>query len=198
MSSKYLTILNIIIFITSLFTFLYIITSSFSPSLSSPSLQTSQKKSLPKTSHFEFCPTNFTNYCPCEDPKRQKKFPNKQWFRKERHCPKTNERLKCLIPKPKGYRRPFHWPKSKDNAWFSNVPFTKLVEYKRLQNWIRLEGDRFVFPGGGTSFPDGVEGYVDDLKRILPVSLDSGLIRTVLDVGCGVSLYVLFPCMLEL
>ncbi|KAI5432500.1 hypothetical protein KIW84_036287 [Lathyrus oleraceus] len=185
MSSKYLTILNIIIFITSLFTFSYIITSSFSSSLSSPSLQTS--KSLTKNSHFDFCPTNFTNYCPCEDPKRQKKFPNKKWFRKERHCPKANERLKCLIPKPKGYQKPFHWPKSKDNAWFSNVPFTKLVEYKRLQNWIRLEGDRFVFPGGGTSFPDGVEGYVDDLKKLLPVSLNSGWIRTVLDVGCGVA-----------
>ncbi|KAL5096106.1 hypothetical protein RYX36_000433 [Vicia faba] len=187
MSSKYLTILNIIVFITSLFTFLYIITSSFSPSLSSRSLQISQKKSLPKNFHFEFCPTNFTNYCPCEDPKRQKKFPNRQWFRKERHCPKTNERLKCLVPKPKGYQNPFHWPMSKDNAWFSNVPFTKLVEYKKLQNWIRLEGDRFLFPGGGTSFPNGVQGYVDDLKKLLPVSFDSGWIRTVLDVGCGVA-----------
>ncbi|GAU16542.1 hypothetical protein TSUD_167730, partial [Trifolium subterraneum] len=50
-----------------------------------------------------------------------------------------------------------------------------------------LDGDHFVFPGGGTSFPDGVQGYVHDLKSLLPVNLESGSIRTVLDVGCGVS-----------
>ncbi|XP_057436614.1 probable methyltransferase PMT19 isoform X2 [Lotus japonicus] len=154
--------------------------------ISSSSYQQQQLKSL-TISNFEFCPSNYTSYCPCEDPKRQKRFPNKRWFRKERHCPQSNERLTCLIPKPVGYRRPFPWPESKESAWFSNVPFPKLAEYKKSQNWVRLEGDRFVFPGGGTSFPEGVKGYVDALKSILPVSLESGDIRTVLDVGCGVA-----------
>jgi len=181
MFSKYLNIF----FITTFFIFLYIITSSF---FTSP--LTLHQQNSTKISHFEFCSTNYTNYCPCEDPKRQKKFPKKNYFRKERHCPQNNERLTCLIPKPIGYKKPFPWPNSKDNAWFSNVPFTKLVDYKKSQNWIRLDGDRFVFPGGGTSFPDGVKGYVDDLKKLLPVDLESGRIRTVLDVGCGVSLYV--------
>ncbi|XP_045796408.1 probable methyltransferase PMT19 isoform X1 [Trifolium pratense] len=183
MFSKYLNIF----FITTLFIFLYIITSSF---FTSPLTLLHQQNSIPtttKNSHFQFCPTNFTNYCPCQDPKTQKKFPKKNYFRKERHCPKNNQRLRCLIPKPIGYQKPFTWPKSKDNAWFSNVPFTKLVEYKKSQNWIRLDGDHFVFPGGGTSFPDGVKGYVDDLKNLLPVNLESGSIRTVLDVGCGVA-----------
>lgn len=88
---------------------------------------------------------------------------------------------------PVGYQKPFPWPQSKDSAWLNNVPFTKLVEYKKSQNWVRLEGDRFVFPGGGTSFPEGVKGYVDALNRLLPVPLESGHIRTALDVGCGVS-----------
>jgi hypothetical protein len=187
MFSKYLNIF----FITTLFIFLYIITSSFFTSPLTGFLhQHNSISPTKKYSHFQFCPTNFTNYCPCQDPKRQKKFPKKNYFRKERHCPKNNERLRCLIPKPIGYQKPFPWPKSKDNAWFSNVPFTKLVEYKKSQNWIRLDGDHFVFPGGGTSFPDGVKGYVHDLKTLLPVNLESGSIRTVLDVGCGVSLYM--------
>lgn len=87
-----------------------------------------------------------------------------------------------------GYKKPFPWPKSKENAWFNNVPFTKLVEYKKSQNWIRLDGDVFVFPGGGTSFPQGVKGYVHHLNLLLPLHFESGTIRTVLDVGCGVSL----------
>lgn len=112
------------------------------------------------------------------------------WFRKERHCPNISERLSCLIPKPLNYRKPYPWPQSKDKAWFNNVPFPKLAEYKKSQNWVTLKGDLFVFPGGGTSFPNGVKGYVDALNRILP--LDSGHIRTVLDVGCGVSFLSFF------
>lgn len=95
-------------------------------------------------------------------------------------------RVKCLVPKPVGYRRPFGWPKSKDYAWYKNVPFKKLTVSKKSQNWVRLEGERFVFPGGGTSFPMGAKGYVDLIKKFVP--LKSGKIRTVLDVGCGVSL----------
>ena len=56
---------------------------------------------------------------------------------------------------------------------------------KKNQNWVRLEGDRLVFPGGGTSFPKGIEGYIEEINGVLP--LKKGNIRTVLDVGCGVS-----------
>jgi hypothetical protein len=91
----------------------------------------------------------------------------------------------CLVPRPAGYKRPFSWPKSRDYAWFKNLPFKELSEVKKTQNWVRLEGDLLVFPGGGTSFRKGVKGYVDEIKRFVP--LKSGSIRTVLDVGCGVS-----------
>ncbi|KAI4334758.1 hypothetical protein L6164_013470 [Bauhinia variegata] len=143
------------------------------------------QESARKSQFFEFCTGNFTNYCPCEDPLLQRRFPKKQLFRKERHCPGKSERQRCLTPVPDGYRNPFPWPQSRDYAWFNNAPFPKLAEYKKSQNWVRLEGDRFVFPGGGTSFPDGVKGYVDGLRHVLP--LESGNIRTALDVGCGVA-----------
>ncbi|XP_062144873.1 probable methyltransferase PMT19 isoform X1 [Alnus glutinosa] len=134
---------------------------------------------------FSFCAKNFTEYCPCQDPSRERQFGIERRFHKERHCPGSPERLRCLVPRPAGYRRPFPWPKSRDYAWFKNVPFPGLTEYKKSQNWVRLQGDRFVFPGGGTSFPKGVKGYVDEIKQVVP--LKSGNIRTVLDIGCGVA-----------
>ncbi|KAK7295839.1 hypothetical protein RJT34_18751 [Clitoria ternatea] len=175
---SFLKILSTLFFISSIF---YVV--SYSSFFTSPFFF---DKHLQK-SHFDLCPSNYTNYCPCEDPIRQRRFPKTQLLRKERHCPPSNERLRCLIPSPMGYQSPLPWPQSKDSAWFSNVPYPKLVEYKKSQNWIRLEGDRFVFPGGGTSFPDGVKGYVDAINGLLPLSLESGHIRTVLDVGCGVA-----------
>lgn len=105
---------------------------------------------------------------------------------RERHCPTTaGEILRCLVPMPVGYKKPFPWPKSRAEAWFSNVPFKRLTESKKQQNWVRLAGDRLVFPGGGTSFQKGVKGYIDLLKKIVP--LQSGAIRTALDTGCGVA-----------
>jgi hypothetical protein len=139
---------------------------------------------------FSFCAKNFTEYCPCQDPSRERQFGIERRFQKERHCPGSPERLRCLVPRPAGYRRPFPWPKSRDYAWFKNVPFPRLTEYKKSQNWVRLQGDRFVFPGGGTSFPKGVKGYVDEIKQVVP--LKSGNIRTVLDIGCGVSVTAFF------
>ncbi|KAI4334761.1 hypothetical protein L6164_013473 [Bauhinia variegata] len=118
-------------------------------------------------------------------PVRGRQFIDGKSSHKERHCPESNERVRCLTPKPVGYRNPFPWPKSKDYAWYSNVPFPRLAEYKKSQNWVRLKGERFVFPGGGTSFPKGVKGYVDAIRRVVP--LKSGDVRIALDIGCGVA-----------
>lgn len=134
---------------------------------------------------FNFCSQNFTHYCPCHDPNREMLFSTERFFHRERHCQEPDKKLRCLIPKPIGYKKPFPWPKSRDYAWFKNVPFKKLTEFKKSQNWVRLEGDLLIFPGGGTSFTQGVRGYVEEIAGIVP--LKSGSIRTVLDVGCGVS-----------
>ncbi|KAK3025431.1 LOW QUALITY PROTEIN: hypothetical protein RJ639_042157 [Escallonia herrerae] len=133
----------------------------------------------PKTHNFSICPRNFTHYCPCQDPHRESQYSVERLLHRERHCPNDAEKLRCLVPKPQGYRRPVPWPKSRDYAWFNNVPFKRLTVSKK--NWVRLEGDRLFFPGGGTSFPMGIKGYIDRLKKIVP--LKSGTIRTVLDVA---------------
>ncbi|KAL5991029.1 hypothetical protein ACLOJK_011935 [Asimina triloba] len=132
---------------------------------------------------IEFCPANFTDYCPCQDPRRERLFHTGRYLHRERHCPGAGERVRCLIPRPKGYRTPFLWPKSKDYAWFANAPYKRLTESKKNQNWVRLVNNLFVFPGGGTSFPNGVKGYVDGIAKVVP--LRTGEVRTVLDVGCG-------------
>lgn len=69
------------------------------------------------------------------------------------------------------------------------MPSKRLTESKKDQNWIRLEGDRLVFPGGGTSFPYGVKSYANEMAKLVP--LKSGEVRTVLDIGCGVSVFLL-------
>jgi hypothetical protein len=90
------------------------------------------------------------------------------------------------VPAPRGYRNPFPWPASRDVAWFANVPHKELTVEKAVQNWIRVDGDKFRFPGGGTMFPHGASAYIDDIGKLIP--LHDGSIRTALDTGCGVSL----------
>nr|KYP62011.1 hypothetical protein KK1_016527 [Cajanus cajan] len=104
---------------------------------------------------------------------------------RERHCPGTAEALKCRVPAPHGYRNPFPWPASRDVAWYANVPHRQLTVEKAVQNWIRYDGDRFHFPGGGTMFPDGADNYIDDIARL--VNLRDGSVRTAVDTGCGVA-----------
>ena len=58
---------------------------------------------------------------------------------------------------------------------------------KKNQNWVRFEGDRFRFPGGGTMFPRGADAYIDDIGKL--IDLKDGSIRTALDTGCGVRKY---------
>ena len=45
-----------------------------------------------------------------------------------------------------------------------------------------------MFPGGGTMFPEGAEGYVQKLGKYVP--LGTSTIRTALDIGCGVRSFV--------
>jgi Putative S-adenosyl-L-methionine-dependent methyltransferase len=127
----------------------------------------------------------YSEYTPCEDVHRSLKFPRERLIYRERHCPAKRELLKCLVPAPPGYRNPFPWPASRSMAWFANVPHKELTVEKAVQNWIRVDGDKFRFPGGGTMFPNGADKYIDDIDRL--VSLKDGSIRTALDTGCGVS-----------
>lgn len=55
---------------------------------------------------------------------------------------------------------------------------------------MKREGPYFIFPGGGTMFPDGAVQYIEKLKQYIPIS--GGVLRTALDMGCGVRYLVLF------
>lgn len=119
------------------------------------------------------------------------KFTRDRLIYRERHCPKKLELLKCRVPAPYGYKGPFKWPVCRDYVWYDNVPHKHLTVEKAVQNWIRFEGDRFKFPGGGTMFPNGANAYIDDIGKL--INLNDGSIRTAIDTGCGVSqLYFYF------
>ncbi|KAJ9539677.1 hypothetical protein OSB04_026183 [Centaurea solstitialis] len=131
------------------------------------------------------CAATYSEYTPCQDQKRSLKFPRDRLIYRERHCPEKDELLKCRVPAPFGYKNPFKWPTSRDLAWYANVPHKDLTVEKAVQNWIRFEGDRFRFPGGGTMFPNGADAYIDDIGKL--INLNDGSIRTAIDTGCGVA-----------
>lgn len=134
---------------------------------------------------FPPCNMSYTEYTPCQEPRRGRKFDRDMLKYRERHCPQKEELLRCLVPAPPNYKIPFKWPQSRDYAWYANIPHKHLAIEKANQHWIQLEGDRFKFPGGGTMFPHGADVYIDDINNL--ISLNDGHIRTALDTGCGVA-----------
>ncbi|KAH9604078.1 hypothetical protein KSS87_010418 [Heliosperma pusillum] len=117
------------------------------------------------------------------DVERSLRFPRERLVYRERHCPDESELLTCRVPAPFGYKSPFRWPGSRDRVWYANVPHKWLTVEKAVQNWVRFENDRFVFPGGGTMFPRGANAYIDEIGKI--INLKDGSVRTAIDTGCG-------------
>lgn len=138
---------------------------------------------------FEPCDVKYTDYTPCQEQDRAMMFPRENMIYRERHCPPDDEKLRCLVPAPKGYKTPFPWPKSRDYAHYANVPYKHLTVEKAVQNWVQFKGDVFKFPGGGTMFPQGADAYIDELASVIPIA--DGSVRTALDTGCGVSFVTL-------
>ncbi|KAJ6817530.1 putative methyltransferase PMT2 [Iris pallida] len=131
------------------------------------------------------CKDKYTDYTPCQDQKRAMTFPRNNMIYRERHCPPEEQKLRCLIPAPKGYLAPFPWPKSRDYVVYANVPYKSLTVEKAVQNWVHYEGSVFRFPGGGTQFPQGADTYINQLASVIPIA--NGTVRTALDTGCGVA-----------
>ncbi|GAV75131.1 Methyltransf_29 domain-containing protein [Cephalotus follicularis] len=142
-------------------------------------------KSSTAAQNIQPCDISYSEYTPCQDPTRGRKFSRDMLKYRERHCPKKEELLLCLIPPPPKYKTPFKWPQSRDYAWYDNIPHKELSIEKAVQNWIQVEDDRFRFPGGGTMFPRGADAYIDDINELIP--LTDGSIRTAIDTGCGVA-----------
>ncbi|XP_072987968.1 probable methyltransferase PMT21 [Typha latifolia] len=139
-----------------------------------------------KSLTFPECSSDYQDYTPCTDPKRWRKYSNYRLSFMERHCPPMTERKECLVPPPDGYTLPVRWPKSKDECWYRNVPYDWINNQKSNQHWLRKEGEKFFFPGGGTMFPNGVGAYVDLMQNLVPEMKD-GTVRTAIDTGCGVA-----------
>ncbi|KAL8255282.1 hypothetical protein R6Q59_033503 [Mikania micrantha] len=134
---------------------------------------------------FPICNMSYSEYTPCQEVTRGNEFDREMLKYRERHCPRKDELLHCLIPAPPKYKLPFKWPKSRDYAWYDNIPHKELSIEKDRQNWIKVEGDRFRFPGGGTMFRHGADSYIDEINELIPLS--NGTIRTAIDTGCGVA-----------
>ncbi|CAL4946284.1 unnamed protein product [Urochloa decumbens] len=152
-------------------------------------VQASSKTSGDQTSYsWKLCNSSAsTDYIPCLDNEKaiKKLRTTKHYEHRERHCPE--EPPTCLVPLPEGYKRPIEWPKSRDKVWYSNVPHTKLAEYKGHQNWVKVSGDYLLFPGGGTQFKNGALHYIDTIQQALPDIAWGKRSRVILDVGCGVA-----------
>ncbi|KAE8701564.1 putative methyltransferase PMT18 [Hibiscus syriacus] len=136
-----------------------------------------------KPQSFKPCPPRYVDHTPCQDQKRAMNFPRVNMVYRERHCPREEHKLHCLVPAPKGYVTPFPWPKSRDYVPYANTPYKALTVEKAIQNWIQYEGNVFRFPGGGTQFPQGADKYIDQLADVIPIT--KGTVRTALDTGCG-------------
>ena len=66
-----------------------------------------------------------------------------------------------------------------------NVPYEWITNEKSNQNWVGKEGEKFLFPGGGTMFPRGVSEYADRMEDLI-LGMKDGTFELLLipDVGC--------------
>ncbi|CAI5518659.1 unnamed protein product [Closterium sp. Naga37s-1] len=138
---------------------------------------------------FPLCDAVSDDYIPCLDNTRaiKKLRTTKQYQHRERHCPNPQEMPRCVVPMPEGYKPHVPWPESRDEIWFNNVPRTSLANYKADQNWLKVESDRFIFPGGGTQFKYGAAKYIAWLEQVLPELAWGRRVQVALDMGCGVA-----------
>ncbi|KAL6569473.1 putative pectin methyltransferase qua3 [Orobanche minor] len=134
---------------------------------------------------IDACPADMVDHMPCEDPRINSQLSREMNFYRERHCPRPEDMPLCLIPPPEGYRVSVQWPESLHKIWHDNMPYNKIADRKGHQGWMKKEGPYFIFPGGGTMFPDGAVQYIEKLKQYIPIA--GGVLRTALDMGCGVA-----------
>lgn len=134
---------------------------------------------------IEACTADAVDHMPCEDPRRNSQLSREMNFYRERHCPLPDDTPLCLIPPPNGYKIPVQWPQSLHKIWHANMPHNKIADRKGHQGWMKEEGEYFVFPGGGTMFPEGAIPYIEKLGQYIPIN--GGILRTALDMGCGVA-----------
>ncbi|XP_058765491.1 probable methyltransferase PMT26 [Vicia villosa] len=163
---------------------------SFSTQAAESKNEKEYQKSSKEFTGFNWKLCNVTagpDYIPCLDNLKAIKSlrTTKHYEHRERQCPQDPPT--CLVPLPEGYKRPIEWPKSREKIWYSNVPHSKLAEYKGHQNWVKVTGEYLTFPGGGTQFKHGALHYIDTIQQSVPDIAWGKQTRVILDVGCGVA-----------
>ncbi|CAI5523329.1 unnamed protein product [Closterium sp. Naga37s-1] len=143
---------------------------------------------------YSLCADKGVDHIPCLDNEKAiaKLKSRSHYEHRERHCPTGDDTLQCLLPLPSGYKPHINWPDSRDQIWYDNVPHPKLASYKADQNWVKPDGDKFIFPGGGTQFKYGATKYIEWLQEAVPFLSWGKHIRTALDMGCGVASFAAY------
>ncbi|GJY61696.1 probable methyltransferase PMT13 [Tanacetum coccineum] len=112
-----------LIFFGTIFLFFILILTPFGDSMAangSQSLMTSATGGATRRHHMisliesgrnvsvEICDSEVVgvDYMPCEDPSRNRLLSREMNFYRERHCPRLDEKMLCLVPMPVGYNVP--------------------------------------------------------------------------------------------
>ncbi|ONK80412.1 uncharacterized protein A4U43_C01F17380 [Asparagus officinalis] len=157
-------------------------------------------------------PATRSTSMPCEDPRRNSQLSREMNFYRERHCDdRRGGAVPCAAaggvsdpdllagepsqstPSRSSPNEVYFWCSSLQKnieIWHGNMPYDKIADRKGHQGWMKKEGPYFIFPGGGTMFPDGAEQYIEKLGQHIP--MDKGIVRTALDMGCGVQYPIQF------
>ncbi|KAG6624370.1 probable methyltransferase PMT10 [Carya illinoinensis] len=137
-----------------------------------------------KVEKYGVCEQSMSEYVPCLDNvdeiRRLNLGDSVEKF--ERHCPEEGKGLDCLVPRPEGYLVKIPWPRSRDEVWLRNVPRTGLVGDKNRQNWISIQKDKFVFPGGGRAV-----NHLNQISKMIPDIAFGQKTRVALDIDSGVA-----------
>lgn len=69
---------------------------------------------------YKVCETSKVDYIPCLDNEDAIKMFNgsEKGEKYERHCPRKDQMLECVVPRPEGYQRSIPWPQSRDEVSF--------------------------------------------------------------------------------
>lgn len=126
-------------------------------------------KKLRTTKHYE----HRERHCPEEPPTCLVPLP--EGYKRPIEWPKSRDKvilfiLNCTTPNHL-YLTKMHVCLLPSRAvflqvWYSNVPHTRLAEYKGHQNWVKVSGDYLLFPGGGTQFKNGALHYIDTIQQV--------------------------------
>ncbi|PIN16481.1 Phosphoethanolamine N-methyltransferase [Handroanthus impetiginosus] len=136
-----------------------------------------------KVEKFRVCEESMVQHIPCLDNVDEiSRFNSSENGEKyERHCPENGRGLDCLVPRPKGYKLHIPWPKSRDEVWFNNIPYTHLVQDKGGQDSVSRKDDKFIFPS------QGIERYLVQISKMAPGIAFGERTRVALDIGSGVA-----------